>query len=104
MRIPRDPNRRPPPVHPGEILREDFLLPLGLSANALALGLRVPATRISQIVHERRGITADTACRLGLYFGTGAELWMNLQKTYELSLIDKKVMAQIESEVQRGVA
>ena len=104
MSIPRDPRRRPPPIHPGEILREEFMIPSGLSANALALALRVPATRISQIVHERRGITADTACRLGVYFGTSAELWMNLQATYELSLVERQAMATILKEVQRRVA
>ncbi len=101
MSIPRDPNRRPPPIHPGEILREDYMAPGCISANALAIALRVPATRISQIVTERRGITADTACRLGVYFGTSADLWMNLQTSYELSLIERKAMATIRREVQR---
>ena len=74
---------RIPPVHPGEILREEFLSPLGMSANQLALALRVPATRINDIVNERRGITADTALRLARYFGTTPRFWMNLQASYE---------------------
>ena len=74
------------PVHPGEMLREEFLVPLGLSANALALALGVPATRIGEIVNERRGITGDTALRLGEYFRVGPEFWMNLQVRYELEL------------------
>ncbi len=75
---------RMPPLHPGEMLREEFLVPMGLSANALALALSVPATRISEIVNERRGITGDTALRLGRYFGMTPEFWMNLQSTYDL--------------------
>ena len=67
------------PIHPGEILREEFMAPLQLSANALALALRVPATRLSEILHGRRGISADTGLRLARYFGTGAELWLGLQ-------------------------
>src|SRR6266446_3158919 len=68
-----------PPVHPGEILREDFMKPLGLTVNKLALELHVPATRIGEIVHERRRITAETALRLARYFKTNAEFWLNLQ-------------------------
>lgn len=68
------------------MLREEFLVPLGLSANALALALGVPATRIGEIVNERRGVTGDTAIRLGEYFRVGAEFWMNLQMRYELEL------------------
>ncbi|MDO4775820.1 MAG: HigA family addiction module antitoxin [Cardiobacteriaceae bacterium] len=73
-----------PPIHPGEILREDFLAPLGMSAHALAIALHVPATRINDIVRERRGITADTALRLARYFGGDAQSWMNLQSAYDL--------------------
>ncbi len=98
--IPRDPLRRPPPIHPGEILREEFLVPLNLSANALALALRVPATRISEIVNERRGITADTAYRLSLYFGMSPDFWMNVQIHYELSLIHQTSFKQIRKEVR----
>lgn len=74
------------PVHPGEMLREEFLVPLRLSANALALSIGVPATRIGEIVHERRGISGDTAIRLGEYFRVGPEFWMNLQARYELEV------------------
>lgn len=74
------------PVHPGEMLREEFLIPLGLSAHALAVAVGVPATRISEIVNERRSITGDTAIRLGEYFRLGPEFWMNLQARYELEL------------------
>ncbi len=72
------------PVHPGEILREDFMKPLGLSANKLALNLRVPATRMGEIVHGRRRITADTALRLARYFNTNPEFWLNLQNFFDL--------------------
>ena len=75
---------RMPPLHPGEMLREDFMKPLGLSANALAIALRVPVTRISEIVRERRGITADTALRLARYFNMTAEFWMRLQMDFDL--------------------
>src|SRR5208337_969200 len=71
-------------LHPGEMLREEFMKPLGLSANALAIALRVPVTRISEIVRERRGITADTALRLARYFNMSAEFWMRLQMDYDL--------------------
>jgi addiction module HigA family antidote len=91
-------------IHPGEFLREDFLKPLGMSANALALALRVPVTRISEIVNERRGITADTALRLSRYFGTSAEYWMNMQKAYELAMAAGESLATIEKEVQRRAA
>lgn len=73
-----------PPLHPGEMLREDFMKPLGLSANALAIALRVPVTRISEIVRERRGITADTALRLARYFNMSPEFWMRLQMNFDL--------------------
>lgn len=75
---------RLPALHPGEMLREDFMKPLGLSANALAMALRVPVTRISEIVRERRGITADTALRLGRYFNMTPEFWMRLQMDFDL--------------------
>jgi addiction module HigA family antidote len=86
---------RMPPLHPGEFLREDFMIPLGLSANALALALRVPATRIGEIVKERRGITADTALRLGRYFRMTPEFWMNLQSHYDLETARDTVDAEI---------
>ncbi len=90
-----------PPVHPGEILREDYLKPLRLSANRLALDLCVPVTRISEIVHERRGITTDTALRLGRYFNTSARYWLNLQAAYDLEVAEDEIAAQIAREVRR---
>ena len=74
------------PVHPGEMLREEFMKPLRLSMNKLAMDLRVPVTRIGEIVHERRGITADTALRLARYFKNTPEFWMNLQTWYDLEV------------------
>lgn len=91
-------------IHPGEFLREDFLQPLEMSVNALALALRVPATRIAEIVNERRGITMDTAFRLGRYFKTGPEFWVNMQKSYELAIGRKELKSKIEKEVQPRVA
>src|SRR5580693_1415983 len=72
------------PVHPGEMLREEFMKPLGISINGLALELHVPVTRVSEIVNQRRGVSADTALRLARHFGTSADFWMNIQKEYEL--------------------
>jgi addiction module HigA family antidote len=99
MSIPRKPDERGVPIHPGEFLREDFLAPLGLSANALALALRVPVTRISEIVRERRGITADTALRLARYFGTTPDFWMKMQMSYDLALVHRESIARIELEI-----
>lgn len=76
------------PIHPGEVLREDFLEPLDMSANALAIKLGVTAARINEIIREKRGITADTALRLAKYFGGSAQFWLNLQSTYELRLVE----------------
>ncbi|MBK6401670.1 MAG: HigA family addiction module antidote protein [Rhodocyclaceae bacterium] len=76
-------------IHPGEILREEFLVPMNLSANALAIALGVPAPRINDVVRERRGVTADTALRLSRYFGTSAEFWMGLQADYDLRLAEE---------------
>ena len=81
------PINRMRPVHPGEILREDFLVPLDLSVNALATALRVPATRIHEIVKERRSVTADTAQRLARYFGGDAASWLTLQAMYDLKTL-----------------
>ncbi|MBS0505947.1 MAG: HigA family addiction module antidote protein [Proteobacteria bacterium] len=72
------------PVHPGEVLREDYLKPVGMSANALARQLHVPASRINDIVLERRGVSADTALRLSRFFGGDAQSWLNLQTAYDL--------------------
>ena len=88
------------PIHPGEILREDYLKPLGLSANALAQALKVPASRINDIVLERRGITVDTALRLVRYFGGDVQSWMNLQTAYEIKIADRELVKKIEEEVQ----
>ena len=99
MSVPRKHEQRGVPIHPGEFLREDFLLPLGLSANALALALRVPVTRISEIARERRGITADTALRLARYFGTTPDFWMKMQMSYDLALASREVTARIEVEI-----
>ena len=87
------------PVHPGEVLREDYLEPLGLSANALANALRVPAPRINDIVRERRGVTADTAMRLARYFGGDARSWMNLQTIFELRLAESANAERIAREI-----
>jgi addiction module HigA family antidote len=93
------PINRMRPIHPGEILREDFLIPLEMSANALALALAVPATRIHEIVKERRGITADTAERLAHYFGGDAASWMALQADYDLKTLPTR--AEIVRRVHR---
>jgi len=92
-------NDRLPPIHPGEILREEFLSPLGMSAHQLALALRVPATRINDIVNERRGITADTALRLSRYFGTTPKFWMNIQASWELEMAEDELGNAVRREV-----
>ena len=88
------------PVHPGEVLREDFLKPLGMSANALANALSVPASRINDIVLERRGVTVDTAMRLTRYFGGDVQTWMNLQIAYEIKIAEKALSKRVQTEVQ----
>jgi antitoxin HigA-1 len=92
--------RERPPIHPGEMLREEFLVPMGLSANALAIAIGVPATRVSEIVNERRGITADTALRLGRYFHMTAEFWMGLQSDYDLELARYSTLQKITESVR----
>lgn len=87
------------PIHPGEILREEFLEPLAMSANALSLELHVPAPRINDIVRERRAISTDTAMRLARYFGTTPQFWLNLQTTFDLKQTEAKVGEQILREV-----
>jgi addiction module HigA family antidote len=77
-------------IHPGEVLKEEFLAPLKLSQNALALGLRVPAQRINDIVHGKRAITVDTAARLSAYFGTSVKFWLNLQNRYDITKAEEK--------------
>lgn len=92
------------PVHPGEVLREDYLMPLGLSANALAKALPVPAPRINDIVRERRGVSADTALRLARYFGGDAASWLHLQAAYELRVTEIECAKQIERDVRPAAA
>jgi addiction module HigA family antidote len=89
-------------THPGEILREEFMKPLGLSANALALALRVPATRIGDILRDDkpRAVSADTAIRLARYFGTSPQFWMNLQSAYDLSVAEQQSGAVIVRDVR----
>ncbi|MGE0581182.1 MAG: HigA family addiction module antitoxin [Steroidobacteraceae bacterium] len=87
------------PVHPGEVLREEFLKPLGLSANALARALAVPAPRVNDIVRERRGVSADTALRLARYFGGDARSWLELQATHDLRVAEIKSGKRISREI-----
>jgi len=91
-------------AHPGEVLREEFMAPLDLSANALAIALRVPATRIGEIVHERRAISADTALRLARYFGTTPEFWLNLQAAHDLSVVASEKGDEIARDIQPRAA
>ena len=93
-------------THPGEVLREEFMIPLGLSANALALALRVPATRITAIIREEapRSVTADTALRLSRYFGTSPQFWLNLQQAHDLSLVESERGATIVRDVRPRAA
>lgn len=86
-------------VRPGDILLHDFMEPLGLSANALATALHVPANRITGILAATRGVTADTALRLARYFGTTPQFWMNLQSNYDLRFAEEKVGARIRREI-----
>ena len=92
------------PIHPGEILREEYLVPLGLSANALARALGVTTARVNDIVRERRGITGDTALRLARYVGTDAQSWLNLQAAYELRLAEIETGKAIERAVKPRAA
>lgn len=88
------------PVHPGEILREEFMVPLGLSMNRMAMDLRVPVTRIADIVNRRRGITADTALRFARYFRNSAAFWMNLQTRYDLEMAEEEIAAIVDRDVR----
>lgn len=99
-----NPTNKMRPIHPGEILREEFLVPLAMSAHALALELRVPAPRINDIVRERRAITPDTALRLARYFGTTPQFWMNLQISYDLKFAEIKNGPKIANEVHLRLA
>jgi len=87
------------PIHPGEILREEFLKPMGISINRLARDIVVPPGRISEIVNGKRGITADTALRLAHFFGVSAELWLGLQTEYDLRIARQNIGAEIEKRV-----
>ena len=91
--------RRLPPVHPGEILRDEFLEPMGLSVYELANDIKVPRSRANDIVRGRRAITTDTALRLGRYFGTSPGFWLNLQACHDLDVADRTVRKKIEREV-----
>ena len=94
-----DSGERLAPVHPGEVLRHDFLDPMGVTAHALALALRVPANRITAILAGRRAVTAETALRLARHFGTSAGFWLNLQKAYELEVVEREAGPRIRAEV-----
>ena len=87
------------PVHPGEILAEDFMAPRGLNAHQLALALRVPANRVSELLRGRRSLTAETALRLARYFSTSPEFWLALQARYDLDVARDKIGLRIEREV-----
>jgi|RifCSP13_1_1023834.scaffolds.fasta_scaffold67509_1 addiction module HigA family antidote len=91
--------RRLPPVHPGEILRDEFLTPMGISVYELANAIKVPRSRANDIVLGRRAVTTDTAMRLGRYFGMSPEFWINLQARYDLDLADRTLRRKIEQEV-----
>jgi antitoxin HigA-1 len=92
--------KRLQPVHPGEVLQEEFLKPLGLSQNRLALGLGVPARRINEIVQGKRSVTADTALRLARYFGTSPRFWIGLQGDYDLDVANDRLGERLEREVR----
>ena len=91
-------------THPGEVLNEEFLRPLGMSVNALAMALRVPATRIGAIVKGERSVTADTALRLARFFGTSPEFWMNLQAMYDLTKARRDTGGKIRRDVRPRAA
>lgn len=93
-----------PSIHPGEILSEDFMAPRGLTANRLALALRIPANRLSEIIRGRRSITADTALRLARYFTTSPEMWLGLQADYDLRKAKSAIGKLVEREVAIAVA
>lgn len=94
------PKNKMPPIHPGEILREEYLAPLSMSVNALSTMLHVPTTRMNEIVRERRGITPDTALRLAALFGGDATSWLNLQQAYDLKVAEAKVAKLIAEQVR----
>lgn len=92
------------PIHPGEVLREDYLKPLGMSAHALSVALHVPPSRINDIVLERRGVTVDTAMRLARYFGGDVKSWMNLQVAYDIKIAEAGNKQAIEREIEPQAA
>ena len=87
------------PIHPGEVLREEFILPLGMTAHALSQAIRVPASRVNDIVNGKRGVTTDTALRLARHFGNSPEFWLNLQAAHDLRVGEREVASKIEREV-----
>jgi antitoxin HigA-1 len=93
-------SKKLPAIHPGEILREEYMVPFGLSMNKLAMALHVPTPRIAEIVHERRSITPDTALRLARYFNTTARFWLNLQSAYDLEVAEDKLIRKIAQHVR----
>lgn len=98
------PTNRMRPIHPGEVLREEFLVPLALSPHALAVALRVPASRINEIVLGRRAVSVDTAARLARYFGTSAEFWLNLQTAHDLKTLPTARAIAVEVRPCKAVA
>lgn len=90
-----DDNQKIAPIHPGEVLMEDFIEGFGITQRRLAISIGVPPRRINEIVHGKRSVTADTALRLAKYFGTSAQLWLNLQTRYDLDVAEDRVAAQI---------
>ena len=96
--------KRMKPLHPGEILSEEFLVPLGLSQNRLALDIRVPARRINEIVHGKRRITADTALRLAKYFNMSAQFWLGLQMDYDLDIAYDELAERLDAEIRTHTA
>jgi addiction module HigA family antidote len=88
------------PIHPGEVLREEFLIPLNMSAHALAMELKVPAPRINETVRERRSVTPETALRLARFFGTSPDFWLNLQTAYDLKIVQREIGRTVENEVR----
>jgi len=95
------PARKIPPIHPGEILLEEYLIPLGLSQYRLAKDISVPARRVNEIVHGKRAITADTALRFARFFGTSDRFWLNLQTRYDLEVEKERLKGRLEREVSR---
>ena len=94
-------NKKIDPIHPGEILAEEFLAPLNITQYRLAKDIHVPARRINEIVHGTRSISADTALRLGRYFGTSPQFWLNLQSSYDLATEQDRIGDRIEQEIQQ---